>query len=520
MALRIYTGFAYGVINASLRAAAQQSDDDEPTNVPLQRALSVTRTGSGLVQRTGSESSIMTRTLSGSTEQNALLDPSGRPSRVDLLPDHCFTVTASTINSGLQKLARVTAPTRLMCHGHCSGHRLLYRGLSKMSFEHNLLLSADAHQQDGLALIVLKRLINCFNADLLGTVLGHVPGSFCPEDQDSFTDDQVTALRNRLSAAMEHPRHAASGSQSGVSFALQRFQREASAVSRSSHTSSTGMRDPSSKGEAGIELEHEDTSRLPGYFELDPDTDVSSLIRALDGLMDETQLRALIAHGLKELEGTALTDLESMALASYSASRREHSFVDAGFCSATPNLLVALEYAANDKCSTLLEIETGDLDRGASLAWISQFPDEEEHTFLALSSFEVIKLRRQSRKELEDEARRHRDERGFLQRISDLEHMLLYMPTTDIDNHEHEKAEDNNDENSALQEDSNQRQLYQSRLTEERAALEQLRETARESRPGKSSRIRFQEYVNVITVRNLARICRNGMHLKNCGTNT
>jgi hypothetical protein len=514
VALRLYTGFAYGVINASLRAAAQPSDDDEDTNVPLQRALS--RTSSGVVQRTGSESSIMTRTLSGSTEQFGLMDPSRRPLRADLLPDHSFTVTASTINSGLQKLTRVTNPTRLTCRRHPSGRRLLYRGLSKIWFEEKLLLGADSHQQDGLALIVLKRLVNCFDADLLGAVLRHVPGSFCPEDQDgNFTDDQIMALRNRLSAAMDpsHPRQAKSGSQSGDSFALQRFQRVSSAVSRSSHASGAGMRDPSSMGGALIQVEHEDASPLPGFFELDPGTDVSSLIRALEGLMDEAQLRALIAHGLKELEGQALTDLESSALASYSASRRERSFVDAGFSSATPDLLVALEYATNEKCSTLLEIETGDLDTGASLAWISQFPGEDEHTFLALSSFEVIKLRRQSRNELEEEGRLQREESRFLKRISDLECMLLHIPAADVDSHEHEKPEDDNDETSAPREISNARHVYETRLMEERAALEQLRETVRESRPGKSPRIRFQEYVNVITVSHLACICRGDMHL-------
>ena len=41
----------------------------------------------------------------------------------------------------------------------------------------------------------------------------------------------------------------------------------------------------------------------------------------------------------------------------------ENSFVEAGFSSATPNLSVALQYASG-KCATLLEIDTGAIDRG------------------------------------------------------------------------------------------------------------------------------------------------------------
>ena len=67
-------------------------------------------------------------------------------------------------------------------------------------------------------------------------------------------------------------------------------------------------------------------------------------------------------------------------------------FVEFGFSSATPDKWVAIEYSGVKQCkgtecagwlkegfcadhqSTILEIGTGQIDRGASLKWISQFP--------------------------------------------------------------------------------------------------------------------------------------------------
>ena len=126
---------------------------------------------------------------------------------------------------------------------------------------------------------------------------------------------------------------------------------------------------------------------------------------------------------------------------------KPRGFVEIGFTSATPIKDVALFYAgaadANERVckhdadqgpgfkwgsccdkahrSTLLEIETGQVDRGchpfnslvwftrhiqsqslmlvmcyagASLNWVSQFKAEEEHTLLPLSNFEVTGMRR------------------------------------------------------------------------------------------------------------------------------
>ena len=90
-------------------------------------------------------------------------------------------------------------------------------------------------------------------------------------------------------------------------------------------------------------------------------------------------------------------------------------FVEFAFSSASTAKSVALEYAGNlsckkDKCtswnedekfceahrSTLLEIETGQIDRGADLEWVSQFPSENENVLLPLSNFEITKVRREN----------------------------------------------------------------------------------------------------------------------------
>jgi len=45
--------------------------------------------------------------------------------------------------------------------------------------------------------------------------------------------------------------------------------------------------------------------------------------------------------------------------------------------------------------STLLEIKTGQVDRGATLKWISQFPADNEHVLLPMSNFEIKGMRRE-----------------------------------------------------------------------------------------------------------------------------
>jgi len=47
---------------------------------------------------------------------------------------------------------------------------------------------------------------------------------------------------------------------------------------------------------------------------------------------------------------------------------------------------------AGDIAPTILEIETGQVDSGADLKWISQFPNEMEMLISPLSNFEVVSM--------------------------------------------------------------------------------------------------------------------------------
>ena len=73
-----------------------------------------------------------------------------------------------------------------------------------------------------------------------------------------------------------------------------------------------------------------------------------------------------------------------------------NSFVECGFSSATPRREVALQYSGS-KDSALFEIETGVIDRGATLDWVSQYPSEEEHVILPLSNFEIVGMRQDTK---------------------------------------------------------------------------------------------------------------------------
>lgn len=46
--------------------------------------------------------------------------------------------------------------------------------------------------------------------------------------------------------------------------------------------------------------------------------------------------------------------------------------------------------------STILEIQTGQIDRGATLKWVSQFPAEDENVLLPLSNFSIVGMRREA----------------------------------------------------------------------------------------------------------------------------
>jgi len=80
-------------------------------------------------------------------------------------------------------------------------------------------------------------------------------------------------------------------------------------------------------------------------------------------------------------------------------------FVECGFSSATPRREVALQYSGSD-CSTIFEIQTGSIDKGATLDWVSQYPSEGEHVILPLSNFQILGMRQVNKTQVIRETQR------------------------------------------------------------------------------------------------------------------
>jgi hypothetical protein len=143
---------------------------------------------------------------------------------------------------------------------------------------------------------------------------------------------------------------------------------------------------------------------------------VNSALKKLAALTPPTPGRRLY-RGLSQLsfESTLLSNqsLHGRLADHVGTASAKAIFVEPGFSSATPSLDVALSYCG-ETCSTLLEIETGGVDHGASLSWISQFPDEDEHTIIALSAFEVVAMRTVSRAYMRLEASLQANTRLFV----------------------------------------------------------------------------------------------------------
>ena len=146
--------------------------------------------------------------------------------------------------------------------------------------------------------------------------------------------------------------------------------------------------------------------------------------------------------------------------------------------SATPSLEVALQYAG-ERYSSLFEIVTGGIDRGAHLSWLSQFPAEgvigqykfvnlrvcidtssymcvcthiliksepclcvctraralaDEHTILPLSAFEVVHQRTVSKKVLHLEAQLQKAKRVLLilLKLKECAELLPVFSTLDL----------------------------------------------------------------------------------------
>jgi len=67
---------------------------------------------------------------------------------------------------------------------------------------------------------------------------------------------------------------------------------------------------------------------------------------------------------------------------------------------------VALAYATNEECPTLLEIRINAISRGASLSFLSQYPREKEILFHPLSYLEMVRLRAERELEIYNDMQR------------------------------------------------------------------------------------------------------------------
>eukprot|EP00802_Teleaulax_amphioxeia_P000891 Tamp_00892.p1 GENE.Tamp_00892~~Tamp_00892.p1 ORF type:complete len:629 (+),score=132.27 Tamp_00892:3118-5004(+) len=208
-------------------------------------------------------------------------------------------------------------------------------------------------------------------------------------------------------------------------------------------------------------------------------------------------------------------------------ARHHGSFVELAFSSATTDLLVALEYATADKYSTILEIEVDGIDKGAAIAWLSQFPDEDEHTIPALSNFHITNLRRMSKKELEEEAKSQSKESKIRQQILELELRIAlhHVPACSAEDTLPDTSQPHDDE--AVAREPTVLEVLEEELAGQQLLLDQLREDRRVDTPRyvtgicceymrfsvfltyaraplhayANRRSRFNDYVNVLTVK-------------------
>ena len=119
-----------------------------------------------------------------------------------------------------------------------------------------------------------------------------------------------------------------------------------------------------------------------------------------------------INSGIRKLVQYTKMDLENKLLYRGTCNMKmpdqvfeEKSFVEYGFSSATPRREVALQYSGSQH-SAIFEIEAGEIDCGATLSWVSQYPGEGEHIILPLSNFQVVRVRQQSQRDILEETRK------------------------------------------------------------------------------------------------------------------
>ena len=129
-------------------------------------------------------------------------------------------------------------------------------------------------------------------------------------------------------------------------------------------------------------------------------------LRRQNGLNCYTYTISAINSGIRKLAQVTKAELEHRTLYRGTANMKmptdilaldeKSVFVECAFSSATPRREVALQYSVTD-CSSIFEIQTGAIDKGATLDWVSQYPSEGEHVILPLSNFQLMGMRQMSK---------------------------------------------------------------------------------------------------------------------------
>lgn len=132
-------------------------------------------------------------------------------------------------------------------------------------------------------------------------------------------------------------------------------------------------------------------------------------LRREKGLNCYTYTISAINSGIRKLAQVTKAELEHRTLYRGTANMKmptdilaldeKSVFVECAFSSATPRREVALQYSGTD-CSSIFEIQTGAIDKGATLDWVSQYPSEGEHVILPLSNFQLMGMRQMTKSQV------------------------------------------------------------------------------------------------------------------------
>ncbi len=114
----------------------------------------------------------------------------------------------------------------------------------------------------------------------------------------------------------------------------------------------------------------------------------TNLIYACNSLLSKFSEICIIPPGRKVYRGMSGVKLPACFIVCTEGGGR--GGVEFGFLSTTTNMQVAVSYIGDKAMPVLFEIHVGDIDRGASLSFLSQYPNEDEILIPPLSYLEVI----------------------------------------------------------------------------------------------------------------------------------